>query len=229
MTAILERLGTTSFKSSSSFVLNSGKSKKRPVILPPGRAKLAIIPVATGSVSKSNATMGVVAVADRTASAAAAADGYDNVDILVDQFNRHWRKSRRIAVSETWDEFHFLRHAIPSRAQSSQKRIDTRGGYRARAGIEKSHLGNFWLLRPRSKRPSGRSAARSVINSRRSLPPGGEESRLVGARIDVGQGPATRNCPLSVKSGHMQRKTSCPLWAQKQTCAVQLGMSALCQ
>ena len=38
-------------------------------MLPPGRAKLAIIPVATGSVSKSNATMGVVAVTARTASA----------------------------------------------------------------------------------------------------------------------------------------------------------------
>ena len=38
-------------------------------MLPPGRAKLAIIPVATGSVSKSNATMGMVAVAARTASA----------------------------------------------------------------------------------------------------------------------------------------------------------------
>ena len=34
-------------------------------------------------------------------------------------------------------------------------------------------------------------------------------------------------CPLWVKSGHVQCKTSCPLWVQKRTRAVQKAMSAL--
>ena len=36
-------------------------------------------------------------------------------------------------------------------------------------------------------------------------------------------------CPLWVKSRHLQCKPGCPLYPQKRTCAVQLGMSALCQ
>ena len=36
-------------------------------------------------------------------------------------------------------------------------------------------------------------------------------------------------CPLWVISGHLQCKTTCPLYSRKRTCAVQLGMSALCQ
>jgi hypothetical protein len=34
-------------------------------------------------------------------------------------------------------------------------------------------------------------------------------------------------CPLWVRSRHVHCKQSCPLYPQKQTCAVQLGMSAL--
>ena len=36
-------------------------------------------------------------------------------------------------------------------------------------------------------------------------------------------------CPLWVISRHVRRNKSCPLYPQKRTCAVQLGMSALCQ
>jgi hypothetical protein len=36
-------------------------------------------------------------------------------------------------------------------------------------------------------------------------------------------------CPLWVKSRHMQCKTACPLYPRKRTCAVQLTMSALGQ
>ena len=38
-----------------------------------------------------------------------------------------------------------------------------------------------------------------------------------------------RRCPLWVISGHVQCTRRCPLYRQKRTCAVQLGMSALCQ
>jgi hypothetical protein len=36
-------------------------------------------------------------------------------------------------------------------------------------------------------------------------------------------------CPLWVKSRHVQCINPCPLYPRKPTCAVQLGMSALCQ
>ena len=36
-------------------------------------------------------------------------------------------------------------------------------------------------------------------------------------------------CPLWVKSRHVQRKRSCPLYPRKRTFAVQFGMSAKCQ
>ena len=36
-------------------------------------------------------------------------------------------------------------------------------------------------------------------------------------------------CPLWVKSRHLRCNNSCPLYPRKQTCAAQLGMSALCQ
>ena len=40
---------------------------------------------------------------------------------------------------------------------------------------------------------------------------------------------AHSQCPLWVKSRHVQRERTCPLYPRKQTCAVQLGMSAKCQ
>jgi hypothetical protein len=38
-----------------------------------------------------------------------------------------------------------------------------------------------------------------------------------------------QQCPLWVKSGHVQCKRSCPLHIRKRTCAAQLAMSALGQ
>ena len=38
-----------------------------------------------------------------------------------------------------------------------------------------------------------------------------------------------RGCPLWVISGHSDTSKACPLYPRKRTCAVQLGMSALCQ
>src|SRR4030095_5991651 len=43
------------------------------------------------------------------------------------------------------------------------------------------------------------------------------------------KGASDRPRPLWVKSKHSRRKKSCPLYPRKQTCAVQLGMSALGQ
>ena len=50
MIAIRESLGAASFRSSNLFALSSGTIMLKPVTFPPGRARLATNPVATGSV-----------------------------------------------------------------------------------------------------------------------------------------------------------------------------------
>ena len=57
-----ESMGTTSFRSSSRFPLNSGNTALNPVMFPPGRARLATNPEPTGSLSN-DMTMGIVEVA----------------------------------------------------------------------------------------------------------------------------------------------------------------------
>ena len=64
-TAIRESLGLFSTSSSIHFAVKSGKSRNTPVMLPPGRPKLVATPLATGSVSRSIATIGMVRVAER--------------------------------------------------------------------------------------------------------------------------------------------------------------------
>jgi hypothetical protein len=63
-TAIFVSWGIASFSNSSHFLLNSGKSKNTPVTCPPGRDKLVINPLATGSDSRSSAMIGIVVLAD---------------------------------------------------------------------------------------------------------------------------------------------------------------------
>src|SRR5262249_31367049 len=66
-TAACESFGLLSISISIHFAVKSGKSRNTPVMLPPGRARAAATPLATGSVSKSIATIGTVRVADRAA------------------------------------------------------------------------------------------------------------------------------------------------------------------
>ena len=62
-----KRRGTTSRRSPNCFPLISGISRKKPVMLPPGRARVLIHPLAMGSLSKSWATMGILLVASLAA------------------------------------------------------------------------------------------------------------------------------------------------------------------
>ena len=62
MTATRPSLGTISFRSSSCFPLISGARVDKPVIFPPGRARLATKPLPTGS-SSNVMTIGIVEVA----------------------------------------------------------------------------------------------------------------------------------------------------------------------
>ena len=43
------------------------------------------------------------------------------------------------------------------------------------------------------------------------------------------RGGLATQCLLWVKIAHVRRKKACPLYTRKRTCAVQTGMSALCQ
>ena len=66
-TAARESFGLLSTSISIHLAVKSGKSRNTPVMLPPGRARVAATPLAIGSVSKSTATTGMVRVADRAA------------------------------------------------------------------------------------------------------------------------------------------------------------------
>jgi hypothetical protein len=61
-TATRARRGTTSLRISRRFPLVSGDWLERPVMFPPGRARLATNPLPIGSLSQ-HITMGIVAVA----------------------------------------------------------------------------------------------------------------------------------------------------------------------
>ena len=65
--AARESFGLHSSSISIHFAAKSGRSRNTPVTLPPGRARVATTPLATGSVSKSIATIGMVRVADLAA------------------------------------------------------------------------------------------------------------------------------------------------------------------
>ena len=62
----------TSLSNCSCLPLSSGRSRNTPVILPPGCAKLRTNPIATGSLSRSTATVGMWLVACLAAASAAA-------------------------------------------------------------------------------------------------------------------------------------------------------------
>src|SRR5262249_17052436 len=71
---------------------------------------------------------------------------------------------------------------------------------------------------------------RSVMNSRRLITaPKHSGHGIVSAQTSTLEGRDVRasQCPLWVKSRHVQRAKACPLYPRKRTCAVQEPMSAL--
>ncbi|MGC1867918.1 MAG: hypothetical protein WA720_17345, partial [Pseudolabrys sp.] len=73
--------------------------------------------------------------------------------------------------------------------------------------------------RQKEKEDQGRVAVNIVTAF--DSPAAISESLLAGHKVNV--------CPLWVISGYFAVKLLCPLYPQKRTCAVQLGMSPLCQ
>ena len=68
--AVIATVGTASLRSSICLPPSSGISRKNPVRLPPGRARLLTHPFATGSLSRSMPTIGILLVAFALISAA---------------------------------------------------------------------------------------------------------------------------------------------------------------
>ena len=90
-TPIRVACGTASFNISSCLATSSVSSTVSPVMLPPGRARLATCPTPTGSAWVAN-TMGIVLVACRAASTSVEDSREDDVDIHADQLGRQLRQ-----------------------------------------------------------------------------------------------------------------------------------------
>jgi len=52
---------------------------------------------------------------------------------------------------------------------------------------------------------------------------------MVEVQATILEGAGLPQCPHWVRSGYLQCNQTCPLYPRKQTCAAQLGMSALGQ
>src|SRR5262249_40649379 len=124
-TAILASLGLLSLRSSIHFVVKSGKSRKTPVTLPCGRASVAAIPLATGSVSKSSATLGVVSVACRAASTTAGTPLKIH-QYLGENFFRYRRDMRWAAIRHSNDKFDLRGNTIAADAEPANDRLNAR-------------------------------------------------------------------------------------------------------
>ena len=90
--------GTTSVSNSSRFPLNSRVSLVSPVIFPPGRAKLSIIPVATGS-PVVTMTMGIVLVACLAARIAAGSCKDKHIDLELHEFGHKAGDTVQLSLS----------------------------------------------------------------------------------------------------------------------------------
>ena len=90
--------GNSSSSNSSRFCASSGNVTRRPVTLPPGRAKLAAHLSATGS-PPDTATIGTREVAWRAAAASGpGAAGDDHVDLGGDELDGKRREPGRVAI-----------------------------------------------------------------------------------------------------------------------------------
>ena len=112
------------------------------------------------------------------------------------------------------------------------KRRKTRLGFRVVFGVAYQHADashTVCLLRSGGKGDTIDAPPRSVMNSRRCIASLARwKEHGAGSNYHAGSVSGNR-CPLWVISGHLQCKRACPLYPRKRTCAVQLGMSALCQ
>ena len=118
-------------------------------------------------------------------------------------------------------------------AQASTKRAEIVTRQFKRRKVKKPNHRRRRLLRVRSERPSGCRASSTFYEVATShwCPVAARIQARTSYRLKSAKwkGAQRSQCPLWVKSRHVQCKTPCPLYPRKQTCAVQLGMSALAQ
>src|SRR5437879_675631 len=98
-----ESVGADSMSNCRHFALKSGKSRNTPVTLPPGRARLATKPLATGSLSRSIASTGNVRRGAGCRLNSGRGNCHDGIDSIVDQVRRECRQARNVPIGKTDD------------------------------------------------------------------------------------------------------------------------------
>ena len=146
-------------------------------------------------------------------------EGDDDRDIAADEISRHCRQlvdlTRRAIIDgdvSALDQAHFAQAAAESilRRQHIIKDADHRMVRPRRRDTHREVL----LLRRSSDRPRCAAPPRSDMNSRRLIaPPRLQDRASYRIKQQRWKGP----CPLWVKSRHVQRKRSCPLYPRKRT------------
>src|SRR6266496_2789507 len=160
-TATRESLGLLSFSSSSHFAVKSGKSRKTPVMLPPGCARLAIRPLPTGSVSRSSATIGMLRVVDRAASSTAGPLAkITSTFCPIISASIGAIRAGRVAFRNPYDKLDLRGRAITGRAQPIEHCLETHGHQGLRTRVEKTDPRDLGLLRAGSAQKSGQRAAK---------------------------------------------------------------------
>ena len=91
----------TSLSSSSRFALNSADSRVSPVILPCGRARLAIRPVPTGSLVATMTIGMLLVIVFCTHMRRLVLRGHDHINLAPDQLSRELRESLHPARRES--------------------------------------------------------------------------------------------------------------------------------
>ena len=161
--------GTSSRRSSSRFAVNSAMKKLIPVMLPPGRARLATRPSLTGS-ALTVKTMGIVVVAALAANAEA---GEPPATITATcrrtKFGRQRRQSIHLIFGPAVFDRDVLALDMAGFFEALAKCAQAVGERVGRCAVEKPDHRHRRLLRARRKRPRAAAPPSSVMNSRRLI------------------------------------------------------------
>jgi hypothetical protein len=161
------------FEQAHLFPLNSGISRNIPVILPPGRASLLTYPIASGSLSKSSATTGMLVVTFLTA----ATDCGVGAKITFTLSRTRSPASSVINSGLKFVKRYSIARFLPSVARFRQTPPECGNQIRDRLGprrvVEEADHQSRRLLRARSERPYRRAGNHryEVIAPYISLPP----------------------------------------------------------
>src|SRR6516162_1026895 len=120
-TAILEAKGTTSLRICRRLAMNSASKRLTPVMLPPGCARFVTNPIPTASTASK--TIGIVAVAARTARATGPVEATMTLGIAPDDLAREIGMARRTAFARISLDCQVLSLDIAQPAQLLKERL----------------------------------------------------------------------------------------------------------